>query len=51
MWDLIVSVPDHYLSFYFTWTDNASKTGFPSFNTNKKLFFFFFLLKKSTKFT
>ena len=19
MWDLIVSVPDHYLSFYFTW--------------------------------
>ena len=25
MWDLIVSVPDHYLSFYFDWVWNHVK--------------------------
>ena len=35
MWDLIVSIPDHCLSFYFV--------------SKKKIFFFFFFLQKMKK--
>ena len=45
MWDLIVSVPDHCLSFYFTLSDTTSydKYIFPS-----HVHYFFYLLHVST---
>ena len=39
MWDLIVSVPDHCLSFYFTKTEHArQKTTFSQLQVNGKVF-------------